>query len=344
MMKPPRAAVLLIAAASLAGAMRAAAAAEPTAAEADALCARYADAEPPQADRPTLAQNDRLVGCDSEALLYGIGRPADPVQARLCAFGEEDRAHGLPDLFKGESILMTIYANGMGVPRNLPVAVKLACGLDGAAMERIYRVPHLAGTSRQPFYKQVFSPCDDATSGFASGQCAAHDARIHDSALRVAVDAYASSLPAAARPAFAALRRAQARWAEERSGGEIDQAGTLRAAYVIAERQLQNDDFAAMLDRLAHGTPPRLGQAQRAAADRRIEAALSTLLARPAPRIGGEIGADGIRAAQAAWIAYRDSWGGFAAIAYPGWGAAGAEAWVSLKRADMLERLAQAPR
>ncbi|WP_062227613.1 hypothetical protein [Aureimonas frigidaquae] len=51
-----------------------------------AACQAVSTVEPPATDKPTQAQMQSLEGCDAEALFYGIGRPADPAQARLCAF------------------------------------------------------------------------------------------------------------------------------------------------------------------------------------------------------------------------------------------------------------------
>lgn len=315
---------------------------EPDPKQVEALCQRYADTEPPAADQPTPAQQATLAHCDSEALLYGIGRPADPAQARLCAFAEADsleQGHEAP-LFGGTSILTTIYANGMGVPRNKALAVKYACMSQDSIAARQSRVMHVAGLLHESWYKPTFSPCDDATSGEAGGECAEHDARFKAVAFEAVVAAFASRVPPRAQAAFAGLRAAQKHWAELRSQNEIDLSGTLRNAFVTEEEQLQNADFAAMLERLERGAPPKLGRAQRDAAQKRIDAALRKLPAGKDAKLGDTtIAASDVQATQAGWIAYRDAWGRFAAAAYPGWGADGAEAWVSIKRADMLEHL-----
>ncbi len=312
---------------------------------ADALCRRVAQADPPASDRPTAAQRKSLSGCDGEALLYGIGRPADPKQARLCAFVQRDAAGSDPGpsgLFDGAGLLMTIYANGMGVPRNRDVAAHLACtGVASAEAEREGRVPHLLGLVHSKYYGARFSPCDDITSGEEEGRCQEHYSRIAAVARSASIDNFARRLsgPAAAR--FVVLRKAQAAWADARSENEIDLSGSGEAAMAMAEADTQSDDFAAMLARLQKGAPPRLGAAQLAAAQRRMDAALRTLLAMKPDDTGpmGTVTADGIRTAQRAWLAYRDAWVAFAAAAYPAWDPDGAAAWVTMKRADMLTHM-----
>ena len=314
------------------------------AAKTDALCARVQHAEPPAADKPTAAQRQALAHCDGEALLYGIGRPVDVAQARLCGVVQQASAgpKELSGLFDGAGLLITIYANGLGVPRNRAVAAHLACtAIWTAEMEREGRVPHLLGLIHSKYYRASFSPCDDITSGLEEGVCAAHDARVADVARSARISAFARRLPETAAARFTTLRKAQAVWAHSRGDDEIDQTGTDRVAVTIAETEKQDDDFAAMLDRLGKSPPPRLGGSQLHEAGMRMDAALRKLLAAPPPDpdMHGAVTPAGIRQAQQAWTRYRDAWGAFAAVAYPAWGSDGAEAWVTMKRADMLEHM-----
>lgn len=295
---------------------------------------------------PTPAQLTALAHCDGEALLYGIGRPVDVVAARLCAFAQRsDPANGgdPSGLFDGDGLLMTIYANGLGVARQRDVAMHLACGsVASAPAEREARVAHLAAMTDAAGAGTVFSPCDDITSGYQETVCAVHARRLADVARSATLDSFASGLSPVARARFASLRKTQAAWAEARTG-ELDMSGSARGAIATAEQDLQDTDFADMIGRLRHGAPPPTGPAQLRAAGARIEAALRILLARPAGPVPGEVTPAGIRKAQQAWTAYRDAWGDFAAVAYPRWGSAGAQAWVSMKRADMLGRMASQP-
>jgi uncharacterized protein YecT (DUF1311 family) len=315
---------------------------------ADRLCAQDAHAQPPPSDEPTPAQRSALVHCDGEALLYGIGRPADPVQARLCAFVQRDEgprtADGQSGLFDGNGLLMTIYANGLGVPRNQAVAVHLACsGIWSAPAERDWRVPHLAAM-RHTSSDATFSPCDDITSGASQGACAFHDSRIAAASRTQQIDAFAARLPIRAARSFAALRTSQTAWSDARGANEVDLSGSGRAAFETEEEELQDNDFLAMLHRLEKNPPPRLGTVQLQAAQARMDTILAKILAAaPDPDDRGTVTPDGVRTAQMAWLAYRDAWETFAAAAYPGWGADGARAWVTMKRADMLSHLLPEP-
>ncbi|MFW7267097.1 hypothetical protein ACMAUO_03885 [Gluconacetobacter sp. Hr-1-5] len=302
-------------------------------------CHDTANARPPQSDLPTAQQKRALTDCDSEALYFGIGLPADPAKARLCAFVEQTEETDVnPHGYYGSHMLMMVYANGKGAARDLPYALHLACTRSWAPAEAEARVAHLQGT-RQPWYKQDFDFCDDATSGQTGGFCEAHQARFQQEKTKRVIAAFRARLPVSARAIFQVLTEAQAKWAAERADNEIDQSGTLRSAFVIHEEELQNQDFADMLTRLQGGHPPPLGQKERTAADNRIRHALKQLAAPGMLADAGTVTWGKIEQAQAAWTLYRDAWGRFAQIAYPTWGPVGAEAWVTMKRADMLAHL-----
>ena len=61
------------------------------------------------------------------------GMKADPVSARQCAFLERDARN--EQVMAGSTMLMTVYANGVGAKRHLDVATHLPCGIAGASME-----------------------------------------------------------------------------------------------------------------------------------------------------------------------------------------------------------------
>src|SRR5262249_39964321 len=138
-------------------------------------CERLAVASLPAADQPSPGEVEALATCDAEALYYGIGRSSDYAEARRCAYAQR-RGDGAP-VFGGPEILLMIYANGKGVPRNLDIATQFACEVGGAEAELGGRIAHLTrlrGASQPP----DLDICDDVTSGFMGGHCAAHAERV----------------------------------------------------------------------------------------------------------------------------------------------------------------------
>ena len=131
-------------------------------------CEAFANATPPKRDLPTPADRTRLAECEPATLYYGIDRPADAKNARLCAAIELDRddAGSLP--LHDAGMLMMIYANGRDVPRNARIAKHYACLMQGSTkgldywFEAIDRA--VAGHNR-------LDACDGSGWGMSSYEC-----------------------------------------------------------------------------------------------------------------------------------------------------------------------------
>lgn len=292
-----------------------------------AICARVINAEPPAADRPTPAQTRALKGCYSEALYYGIGMKADPIKARLCAFTEKEE-----DVSEigGRAMLMTIYANGAGVGRNLSVATHLACGIENSApMEQVGRIEHLQKLKPG----DPFDICDDITSGYMMGQCAGLAARIEAPKRAARLDALAASGRFATTPEWRALRKAADAYALAYSLGETDMTGTARGAEVVSAQFRARGDFEEALTLLVAGeiapASPRTLSVADAALNQAYRAALADLDAEPG---AGAVTREGMRGSARAWIAYRDAVLAFAARRFPAASRSGLAALLTRQR------------
>ena len=300
-----------------------------------ALCRRLRDREPPASDRPGPAAEAALKGCDSEALYYGIGRPADPVRARQCAFVEAQAGEG--GVFSGRTMLMTIYANGRGAGRDLDVAIHLACGIEGAPMESHGRVSRLAELKSKGWKGQDFHFCDDVTSGLAMGYCASHEARLAGARRESALAAMASGWTAASRQAFERLRAAHAAYVEAHGSGEIDLSGTARAAIAINAEEALRDELQDVLERLRSGRSMPTPAARLAAEDAQLNAAYRKRLQEAGGGdYPGAVTKEGIRAAERAWLRYRDAFLAFAAVQYPRVPSDELAAWLTRRRTALL--------
>lgn len=300
-----------------------------------ALCRSVRGREPPRADRPSAAQSEALRGCDSEALYYGIGQPADPVRARHCAFIEAERDEG-GGYFSGRAMLMTIYANGVGARRDLDVAMHLACNVEGAPMEVHGRVTHLAELKAQGWTGTDFSICDDATSGLLGGHCAGHEARISAPRREAAMARLAAGWTPAERQALAALLRSHQAYVDAHSDGEVDLSGTLRAAMQYGAEERLKDELLDMLTRLSRGRAPTFGRAQFQAADAELNAAYREVMRGEFYESPGAVTREGIRDAQRAWLRYRDAFLAFAAVKFPGVRRDSLAAWLTQQRTRLL--------
>ncbi|HEX9953760.1 MAG TPA: lysozyme inhibitor LprI family protein [Allosphingosinicella sp.] len=303
-----------------------------------AICRSVRGREPPVADAPDASTAAALKGCDSEALYYGIGVTADPVRARQCAFLEA--AGRTPDQsidspFGGRAMLMTIYANGRGAVRDLDVATHLACGIEGAVAEVHGRVLHLqemkaAGTGAEEFHF-----CDDVTSGLAGGWCAGHSARIAKAAREAELAGLIAAWPERSKLALLSLRAAQSVYSDASADGEVDMSGTLRSAFWIERQEMLDRDMLATLRLLTQGQVSG-SRGDYAAADKALNAAYRARLAEVRAAQWGTVKPEGVRAAQRAWLRYRDAFLAFAAVQYPQMSRDGLAAMLTRQRTRLL--------
>jgi hypothetical protein len=103
-------------------------------------CRKYKNVPIPSGDQPSPRQAKTLAECSSVNLYYGLGGPADPDKARLCAYAEiAGKQRGDDEYFLGPAILAMAYANGKGATRNFDLALRFACAADslGSAGARI---------------------------------------------------------------------------------------------------------------------------------------------------------------------------------------------------------------
>lgn len=272
------------------------------AADYDAECKKLASIGVPANDLPSDAEKPALAGCDSEALYYGIGRPADLATARKCALLEPavDPKNPAPTGLRGPAVLAMIYANGKGVRRNLDLARRFVCEIDGAPAERDARLEHL---SKLEGGSGKFDVCDDITSGFMGGECAHRDERIAAVKRDARLSAVVKKLPASE---WASLRSGADAFFDARTGKEVDLSGTSRSQFVIEERGKLEDTLADDLQLLASHKKPPTPPRDFPTADAELTATYDALMKRTDfPR--GTVTLDGIRDTERAWIAYRDA-------------------------------------
>lgn len=285
-------------------------------------CAALEKIAIPAADQPDAAARERLAGCDSESLYYADGARPNHADARLCAYLERDKGDEL--VFGGSAVLMMIYANGQGVARNIPLAKRFACAVQGAPAELDGRLAHLDEMAKAAAKPEVFDLCDDITSGYMMGFCASRgaDKAKVDRDQRIA--AVSKSWSSADRAAFAKLRAAADAYFDAVVEGEVDMSGTARGAMAVGAREDLENKLLESLSAFERGELPKDDAAQLAAADKALNASYAVAMKAAKPIEGetfsnlGSVNPEGIRSAERAWIRYRDAWVVFGAHKYPG--------------------------
>jgi uncharacterized protein YecT (DUF1311 family) len=322
-------------------AMRIAAQLEDTDQPTQAKCAEYLKTPLP-AEGLAVPAPKTWPDCDSYKSYSGIDRKVNYAAARQCAWSERLAQQGSLEpryseesVFGGSAMLAVLYANGRGVPKNIPLAIRFACEAGGAPAEIESRTKHLESLDATASENSTkFSFCDDITSGFMQGFCAARASEIRDQTRAESLDAFVSHFTPSQRLAFDKLRKSEETYALAHATGEIDLSGTARAMFQIEAQDTLRDDFLAALQQYEKGTLPSQSTAQYSDADERLNSAYRKAFTDAEEHkndYGGAVQPSGIRDAERAWLEYRDAWIAFAKLRYP---SVPASAWLALLTND----------
>lgn len=297
--------------------------------------------------------------CDSRRLYYGRdgkGSNVDYAAARHCAYAERAASGdkhapfgGSDTAFGGSGMLTMLYANGLGVERNLPLAKRFACEYDGAPMEVESRLHHLDELARSAD-QAPFDLCDDITSGMMMGFCAGRDADFAAIRRDSRWTALQSSWTPAQREALATLRAKAKAHFDHVSHEETDMSGTMRGVFATEAFEALDGALLDDIARFEAGERPPQKARDFASADhalnRRYRETLAKLDAGKGHDGFGEYGtimSEGVRTTQRSWLLYRDAWVRFAAARWPKTHADAWKAWLTTERTQALQSLVQAP-
>lgn len=293
---------------------------------------------PPESRQVTVVT--KWPDCNSYKFYSGLGTKVDFAAARKCAWAERlatqaelEPRYTVASVLGGSAMLATLYANGEGVERNIPLALRFACEEGWAPAEFSARIEHLESMQKSAGADAKFSYCDDITSGAMEGYCAAYFRELADQDRAKTLDAIPERFTPAQRDAFSELVLAQQAYALAHGNGEIGSSGTARSMYAIDAEQTLRGDFLAAVQSFEAGHYPGGSPASFAEADARLNLAYKKAVAYAEAHKAdnGAVQPDGIRDAERAWLKYRDAWVAFAKLRYP---AVLAEAWLTLLSKD----------
>lgn len=267
------------------------------------LCLQVRAENPPPADQDLPPKAEQLKGCSATDLYYDAWHADSKLlpnwrQVRQCAFATKDFG-----------VLMMLYANGEGVHQNLKLATRYACSLDSAVAEMEGRVKHLNERSGNRV-RAHFDQCDDITSGYMQGICAAIQERQQEKLRETQLAAIVKNWHPAEQLALQVAKEKLRDFVNLRAEDETDLSGTARAALQIEAQSEEYDQFLHDIKRLGHCRPPQRTVAAAGTSDQQLQRLLQ-VVTNPQRQYDVELGTiepNGIQRTQQAWQAYRDAW------------------------------------
>jgi len=295
------------------------------------ICASVRDVELPAADRPTPKEEKALANCVSVDAYFGFGEPADPVKARKCAYAEIDR--GAKIALGGKAILMMVYANAKGVPRNYDVALHLACTLGDAPGDAAGRVYQLDRLKRGNWTGDNFSVCAHSSGREMYEQCAILSERFD----KIERDQKFNELTLAWKPAekkaFHAFMEEANKFYEVQAKNGVNLEGT----FEIQEEIFFKNNLLSALQGFERGDLPQYSSDEFQRAEAAENAAYARTQSGDVSR-WGTLTRESIRASEEEWRRYRTNWLAFARQKYPGVTEQSWKAWLDQERVVMLNR------
>jgi hypothetical protein len=293
----------------------------------DAACQRYATTPLPAEASVTTPPESPV--CESYKSYSGIGREVDYKAARECAWLERSaqEAH-LPQNPKapvawvvgGSVILTDLYANGLGVPRDVPLAARLACEQIGSFVSDA--IPDLeTRIADKQKADQHFEICDYAATTFEMNFCGAFSSELANDQRARSIAHLTAGWTPGQRTAFSTAKQAFDNYVKAVGEHETYLGGTIRNIRVQGEEQGLQQEFLLALQRydrgqLPHGSPLEF---QRADAELNLvyRKAVASAKKSDNSNVDGDVQPEGIQVTERAWLQYRDTWVTFAKLRYP---------------------------
>ena len=318
-----------------------------------AVCkAALAGPLPPTAAEAAQQAEETPSTCNEEDAYYGFAKAPDYREALSCAY--RHRAKPNPGSFvAGAGTLTMLYANGYGVPRDYDLAIRFACELNdlGAAQaETEYRIGRLEALrdGKLPADKP-FDLCDDATSGALGSYCEWITQKKADVGRARRLQELQAQLSERAQAQLQELEAAEAAFEKARGKGEYTGGGgSGSAGFEQLDQGQLREQFLINLKRFAAGDLPKATSADRAQAEREVQAAFAAAVenAQPPNTPNRNLGAPdpdkaSLGSTQHAWEALFAAWMRFVPIAYPQLAPDSAATELLRLRKHQLQRVAQ---
>ena len=307
-----------------------------------AKCAQYRNTALPQ-EAIAIPAPKQFPECKSYRLYPGIGTKVDFAAARTCAWSERlatqaglEPRYSIASVFGGSAMLTQLYANGEGVTKDLPLALRFACEAEGSPAEISGRIKDLEDRLNHDGAADTrFQFCDDITSGFMMGFCTAYTSERQDQDRTATTEEISRYWTAAQKSAFHLLLAAKEKYAEAHARGEVDLSGTARAMNQIEEENGIRDNFLAALKSFEDGALPKASPAEATETDVQLNREYRTVMddAETHKSDYGAIRPEGVRIAERAWLEYRKAWLAFGKVRYP---SVSESAWLKLLSEDRV--------
>jgi len=304
-------------------------------------CIQVRDEHPPSGDFPSEQETKSLADCSASDIYYDtIQMPGatsnDWLRVRNCAFRQSDNA-----------VLMMLYANGLGVSRNIDLAMNYSCkiGIEigSSPVDLADRLRHLAKIQKDGI--GTFDLCDDIESKGLATHCAEMRDSGPEKERKLRISRLTNEWNASQRASFNKLWWALSEYARRHGFEEIDQSGRdgPSAVWEHQDQATVIDPFLSSMKAFEEGNLPRYSDEEFEHLDRELNQLYKRIMEANLGK-GSYLGdtlisKDGIKHTQRAWLKYRNSLVDFGKVKYPKVSEASWKAFCTKQRNEQLLKL-----
>jgi uncharacterized protein YecT (DUF1311 family) len=325
-----------------------------------AKCQEYVKTPLPP-DVPQLPVPGEFPKCSSLSLYYGEWDSVPNFKAAAdCAWKERayllsDRGRApvdvntpisLDQIEGGSLTLAMIYANGIGVTRNVVMALRFVCEAESSDSVIDYALEELEREAKAPApatMKDYFTMCRHQGGTPEADLCAEWDEQVENAQRKSALAKIVSSWKSdEEKKALARLEVAADRYFHTHAAGELNRAGTIRGIQAMEELGSFRDEFVKDMRQLREGWMPKSGHTDYLRADHDLNLTYRALMAEAKAHEAeyGTVEPEDVQSTERAWIEYRDRWVGFAALVRPDVSADCWLTWLTRRRMEVLKNTA----
>jgi uncharacterized protein YecT (DUF1311 family) len=319
-------------------------------AETKAKCEKYLQTPLP-AEAATVASPIKFPTCESLYFYYGSwDTPSNFTAARKCAW--EERAFILKEGGKllsdpntpipldmiagGPATLAMIYANGLSVPRNIPLAMRFVCeaSYSDYPIDTALNGLEAAATKPSPVAKKdYFKMCEYQGTTPIATICAEWDEQARNDERLQTIRTLTMNWKPSEISAFLQLRIYADTYFHSHAVGELNRAGTARGIQATEELGKFRDGFLNSLKTLNQHLPLHSLPDDYRKVDLTLNEIYGKLLKNADAHKSeyGTVQPEGIRDTERAWLKYRDAWVAFAKLHYP---SVNEDTWLTLLTND----------
>lgn len=287
------------------------------------------------------SQEADMESCDPEESYYGIATEKDPAEALACSIRNRGPLAQDAERLNGSAVLAMIFANGVGVTKDIDLARKFVCEAGGESFDVQMRLKELS----HPTTPEAFDFCTGFGYGYMKDHCSDIHTQLAAKKRQNKVAIMTGQWSPTEKRALHTLETAKKLFFEARAEKETEALGNNRHELQDKERTSLEDQFAHDLRFLHTTLTKHYTSRDLQAADAELNKLYRDTLAlatQKRQRGTTSITPEDMRETERLWLQYCDAWIQLGMVSHPQESREHWKTWMTIRRVQQLQQLKNA--